>query len=41
MSGYTEVELKNMDFRKLLAPESLELVSERGLKRLKGEKVRE
>ena len=41
MSGYTELELKNMDFRKLIAPESLELVSERELRRLKREDVPE
>ncbi|MBI4620146.1 MAG: PAS domain S-box protein [Desulfobacterales bacterium] len=41
ITGYTAEELKHMDFRELIAPESLELVSERGLKRQRGEKVPE
>jgi|GEM_PF-2436366 len=37
MSGYTEEELEKMDFWELVAPESREIVKERGLKRLRGE----
>jgi PAS domain S-box-containing protein len=39
ITGYTAEELENTSFGKLVAPESLELVSERVSKRLKGEEV--